>query len=671
MNLSGSFWATAFGTDLGNAVSPINSILERDQFTLHELLAEGDFIQEVKTLNMQLIDFISQTESIRGLIDVFSESSEHRLAFSASEVFACDVQSLLDVFFKDPNDCQLLDHLFAFLSRPKPLQSTNVGYFCKVVGILCTRKNEELMNYVRSHPELLPYMLQHLESVSISDLLCSLIWESSNGENGSNSQQDIQWFFDQGLIPALIAKFSSENTSVHPNVAKVLSIIISKSATSNFLITQLQGSADDLFGHVFGESRSAQCNCLLVLTALLNRTVQNWSDQEDHDDLPLPLLLQFTQTRISGLSELLSKSPESTLPTPYGMLNPPLGSLRLRIIEFAVPLFCSNISALQSELLSSAMLVKILDIFFQFPFHSIMHGHVDKIITYILNHGSADLQQSLFSNCELLRRIHDILSSVGSTIRPGQLGFVNRYCNILAQHGNSDKPLFKFRDEAVWNMVEPYVQTQNQNNSVALGGTNPLAAAAVSVDDDIFSADSVNKNAPTSLVSGLSAIDPVRFLGQYLMNNFSSDFSAEDLHVEDDEDDESMYTNFSGRGGAFRESESIEDDESRRVRIAKWAASFDLRGDSDDDDDINNSASGTEEDVIFSASTGRQPFRFQSDDVDHSEHQNVFTQNKPSWLPSESATDFDFSSQNSLQFEWTDATITADPVDDEFEHEDK
>jgi hypothetical protein len=38
-------------------------------------------------------------------------------------------------------------------------------------------------------------------------------------------------------------------------------------------------------------------------------------------------------------------------------------------------------------------------------------------------------------------------------------------------------------------MVEPYVQTQNQNNSVALGGTNPLAAAAVSVDDDIFSAE--------------------------------------------------------------------------------------------------------------------------------------------------------------------------------------
>jgi hypothetical protein len=29
------------------------------------------------------------------------------------------------------------------------------------------------------------------------------------------------------------------------------------------------------------------------------------------------------------------------------------------------------------------------------------------------------------------------------------------------------------------------------------------------------------------------------------MNNFSSDFSAEDLHVEDDEDDESMYVGFS------------------------------------------------------------------------------------------------------------------------------
>ena len=56
MNLSGSFWATAFGTDLGNEVSPIISILEREQFTLLELLSEGDFIQEVKTLNIQLID---------------------------------------------------------------------------------------------------------------------------------------------------------------------------------------------------------------------------------------------------------------------------------------------------------------------------------------------------------------------------------------------------------------------------------------------------------------------------------------------------------------------------------------------------------------------------------------------------------------------------------------
>lgn len=56
MNLGGSFWATAFGTDLGNSISPINSILERDNFTLHELLAEDDLIQECKTMNSQLID---------------------------------------------------------------------------------------------------------------------------------------------------------------------------------------------------------------------------------------------------------------------------------------------------------------------------------------------------------------------------------------------------------------------------------------------------------------------------------------------------------------------------------------------------------------------------------------------------------------------------------------
>jgi hypothetical protein len=55
MNLTGSFWANAFGSHLANQASPIDAILERSDFSLGELLAEEDIIQECKSLNDPLI----------------------------------------------------------------------------------------------------------------------------------------------------------------------------------------------------------------------------------------------------------------------------------------------------------------------------------------------------------------------------------------------------------------------------------------------------------------------------------------------------------------------------------------------------------------------------------------------------------------------------------------
>jgi hypothetical protein len=55
MNLSGSFWANAFGSHLGNQASPIDAILERSDFSLMDLLVEDDIIQECKALNDPLI----------------------------------------------------------------------------------------------------------------------------------------------------------------------------------------------------------------------------------------------------------------------------------------------------------------------------------------------------------------------------------------------------------------------------------------------------------------------------------------------------------------------------------------------------------------------------------------------------------------------------------------
>jgi len=53
--------------------SPIEQILEKDKFTLEELLNEDDLIQEAKSLNGRLIDFLKQPAQVSQLLSYVVE----------------------------------------------------------------------------------------------------------------------------------------------------------------------------------------------------------------------------------------------------------------------------------------------------------------------------------------------------------------------------------------------------------------------------------------------------------------------------------------------------------------------------------------------------------------------------------------------------------------------
>ena len=55
MSAQGSFW-TAFGVQFGNPTSGIEEILEKDDFTLEEVLDHEELIQECKYMNTTLIE---------------------------------------------------------------------------------------------------------------------------------------------------------------------------------------------------------------------------------------------------------------------------------------------------------------------------------------------------------------------------------------------------------------------------------------------------------------------------------------------------------------------------------------------------------------------------------------------------------------------------------------
>ena len=89
-----SFWRT-FGFQ---SVSPIDTILDRDHFTLEDLLDEDDILTECKGQNKKLLDFLINPEILMKLLNYIIESPEHedekekfKYPYLACEILCLDI----------------------------------------------------------------------------------------------------------------------------------------------------------------------------------------------------------------------------------------------------------------------------------------------------------------------------------------------------------------------------------------------------------------------------------------------------------------------------------------------------------------------------------------------------------------------------------------------------
>ena len=107
------------------AVSHIDTLLDKQTVTLAEILEQEDIIQECKSQNKKLVDFLTKQEILAELLDLIlqepSEELEERLRFKlpniASEVITCDVPQVCQTF----PSLAILNPPFRRLTRSCPL----------------------------------------------------------------------------------------------------------------------------------------------------------------------------------------------------------------------------------------------------------------------------------------------------------------------------------------------------------------------------------------------------------------------------------------------------------------------------------------------------------------------------------------------------------------------
>lgn len=498
--------------------SKIDSILEKQDVLLDELLDEDDVLQECKGQNQRLLDFLTQDDSMNKLVDLIvkqptdekDERRRYKFPNTACELLTSDVAQITNMLVEGD---VYLESLYDFLNTNDSLNPLLASFVGRVFCLLITRKAEPTLNFVKSKLNFMDLLLKHLETSAICELLTQFITCSSSFA-ASNSFPDVgedcvkqcrSWLIDLNLIEKLVNLIHPDYSCyIHANASGVIMEIIK--LHREFISAKLKGDEvldeDDLIAK---QAESSACiNKLLHNMLSWRRNVDSPSTPEEEERRNSTLVHGFSilltlvdpkacapsstgpvnDQIMSGLaSELISVSPDngrsaddiltfdvtesvegivqhlpdihqlllnppkqhfSTMNTTVGLLDPPLGQIRLAVVKLlATILERAPSERINEKLVELQTLQVLLELFFHYTWNNLLHTQVEKCIAAILNAtqglidgtGTFKLVEQLFSSnqCSLISKILWAFESdakrEANTRRAGYMGHLTKIAN--------------------------------------------------------------------------------------------------------------------------------------------------------------------------------------------------------------------------------------------------
>ncbi|CAN0425873.1 unnamed protein product [Lampetra fluviatilis] len=483
--------------------SQVDTLLERDDVTLQELLDEEEVLQECKAQNRKLLDFLLRPDTMLELVRLITHEPpgdiEERLRFKqvvamppshaflthpnvASEILTADVMQINDRLVEEP----LMSQIYAFLEQESPLNPLLASFFSKVLGVLITRKTEQILDFLRKKNDFVSLLLKHIGTSAIMDLLLRLLACVDSPE----LRKDLfNWLNEEKLVNRLIEVIHpSQDDERHSNASQSLCDIIrlsreqagSDGEDPEPLLATLekQETVEQLLNTMLdGEmNETALVSGIQVLLTLLETRRPG---AEGLDMFPNALeqsspavnrsVLLGIKPKLSDLHQLLLQPPKkAAMITTAGSLDPPLGNTRLHVVKLLAAILQSNVSSINVELMELDTINVLLDLFFQYVWNNFLHLQVEQCLTAVLSRpvmtpppppvqeeasesqgpeadpaenakADSSLIAHLFQNCRLVERTLDAWESnskeqANGGRRRGYMGHLTRVANCLIQN---------------------------------------------------------------------------------------------------------------------------------------------------------------------------------------------------------------------------------------------
>lgn len=440
--------------------SHIDTLLDRQGVTLHELMDEDDILQECKAQNKKLLDFLLKPEIMSEMVDLITvnveqedEKAKYKYSSTACELLTSDVAQIIDGLIAENI---LLDKIYQFLESEQPLNPLLASFFSKVLALLIARRGEYMYEYLKNKKDFVPRLLQHIGTSAIMDLLLRLITCVDPPEAKTKV---LQWLSDEQLIEKLVALIGAdEEESKHCNASLLLCDIVrmgreqlaAEEYTTDPLLDKIE--CDTTIAALLDNVvRGCQCESVVTSGLAIVQTIIEFRRQlPEGANEPLParevervnravdMAVAAVVPRLQDLLKILHEPPKqfyTAMDTTIGRLSPPFGNTRLQVTRLLTSLLALKKPELHTHFAKLGIVNTLLNFFFEYHWNNFLHSQVVSCIHSILTVGTAEnesaaatviaadaapgdapavqtkesfqLAEHLFNDCRLVQRIVD------------------------------------------------------------------------------------------------------------------------------------------------------------------------------------------------------------------------------------------------------------------------
>eukprot|EP00892_Ulva_mutabilis_P005505 jgi/Ulvmu1/3326/UM155_0009.1 len=403
------FWRVTTFTPL----SPIEAIMDKEEFTLEELLNEEDIIQECKTANSRLVQYLGNAEVLEKLLTYLTETPEDDLHFkysyTACEIFCCELDDVMSALISSDT---LMQRLFSPLDKPPPLNSTLAGYFGRVVGCLLVKRAADTHRWLGSHPTILPALVRHVDTTSTVEVILRLVGADDITAPGAPPGAT-EWLSETPLMEQLletltgarerVARAARIQRAAQQNVGEILMQIARHQCSP--MIEHL--TAPEYLGRMLKAAAAPDSD---VLQPVLKVAIALLSPRAIMPPVASPAIAlglmpayeppaepsrEAVRATVSEIVQFLphladmlmvpAASAEASQEQPYGTLGPPLGRQRITVIELGQALLATYEPTAVRAMLDSEFIPRSMDLFRQYPFNSILHSNVVDVLCTLID----------------------------------------------------------------------------------------------------------------------------------------------------------------------------------------------------------------------------------------------------------------------------------------------